>query len=518
MKGAKKGCVKLLLPTEVIKVLEKLLKWHECYLVGGGVRDLFLKRKLSDLDIILPGAEDAFRKISLQDVGAKVNLGEKNGQACYRIIFSKDCMDGIRSSSENLEDVNTYDQFWIDLVTPRSGDLLSDLAARDFTINAMALPLEVIVKMVRGEILFNSIVDDIIDPLQGCKDLNNKILREVSPSLFQEDPLRLWRLWRLAAELGFTPTDMLFKLASQNSHLCQSIPGERIRNELFSLLKAPMSAEALLEVASCGLLENQFPDFKYLKNCLQNGYHYQDVWDHSFQTLIELEKIIVNIAKYFPKAVHQKIIKDWLNSNLNCPIVKLSALFHDIGKPQAKKTSSDGNIHFYGHDQISLSVVKNIAERLRFSSRDNKLLGFLIERHLQIHSIIKGAAFRTQVRFWRKYGEDTVGLVLLGCADMLAKAKVHTHNTSAEAYFTKYIPEFFDIWLNSVQVAVNIKPLLDGKDIMALFNLPPGMQVGYLKESVREAQIEGIITTRFEAIAFAASLLDKPYLKNFGDY
>lgn len=495
-----------MLSRDILQILIELSHFPNSFLVGGGVRDLLLGRKLKDLDFLLPNLDQVLKSVASFKSFTKVILNDKNGHFCYRFVFSQDTAD-INSADPGFKHAD--DRFWLDLVEFQSDNLINELAKRDFTINAIALPLKPLIMYFRDDILFSELKENIIDPYRGTRDLENRMLRAVSKTIFQDDPLRLWRMWRFAAELGFIPTIELIELASDNIDLCSHISGERIRGELFALLQQPDSAEYIISAANTGLLENQFPALSSLKHCFQDKHHYQDVWDHSFQALKELENILCNLSDYFTEGVYRNTIEEWLAIRNNLAILKLSALFHDIGKPQVKVRSADGRVHFYNHEKAGLPKIDAISDRLRLSRKDSDLLLFLVSRHLQIHRIIKGATWRTKARFWKNHGKDVIGLILLASADLLAKRKTSCLANEIESYFATYIPEVFGIWLSKIKDHNRIKPLLDGWEIMDTFGLLTGKQVGFIKEAVLIAQLEGTITTKSEAVKYAASLLDK---------
>jgi poly(A) polymerase len=497
-----------LLP-KLMKVLFSVANIDGIYVVGGAVRDLMLGRNISDIDLVSRDIDKIVSLIDKKMSGKKVILGEKKGQHCIRYIISE--------KNEGCASQNIYAEkalFYIDLVKLNSGLLAQDLNDRDFSINAMALPLKSFVSYLRGECSKDVLKIDIIDPHNGQKDIKKKILREVTSNIFRNDPSRLWRLWRFSAELGFNISGSLNKLAMNDSHLCRYIPGERIRQELIPLLNCPTSADYLIKASHTGMLEQQFPEIKALKGCFQNSkYHHQDVWEHSFQVLFELEKLIYNIERYFTNYDQKLALNKWLAEYSNLAILKLSALFHDIGKPLVRDIQDDGKVCFYNHEKAGLPAVKAIANRLRLSDTEKKLLLFLVERHLQIYDLIEGAALRTKGRFLSSHREDALGLILLGAADLLAKKKTVAIKTKIKTFFSSDAPDFIDIWINKKFDCIHREPVLNGRDIINLFNIKPGPQVGLLKRALWDAQFEGIVTNKEEAIAFIQVLLDE-LLKN----
>lgn len=489
--------------SEIQKALKVLSSFPNAFFVGGGLRNLLIDRVLHDMDLVVEGAEKAALAIADNAKGTLVRWGHEGKGVCFRFVFPfKNVPADERKTANDIPRL-----VWFDITELEGDNIVEDLGRRDFTVNALAVPLGEVLPVLAGDRAINDCVKKtIIDPFSGLADLKKGILREVSGSIFLDDPLRLWRVWRFSAQLGFLPTKSLKQLVSKNAHLCRKVAGERIQAEIFCLLEQPDTGTWLLEAGKYGLVENQFPQMAPMINCIQGGYHHQDVWEHSFQVVLELDDLIKRINDFFPDDV--ALLDDWLSRGNNLPVLKLAALLHDIGKPLVREVDDKNRVRFFGHERAGLGLTKEIAGELKLSARDKALLLFLVKRHFQIQDVVERSSSKTQEKFWREYGMDTAGLFLLGCADLLSKkGRMMSRDRIKEVLFVK-APSFLKKWRERVSPRFEEPSLLDGWDIMDRFGLPPCELVGYLKDSVRDAQLEGRISTSREALDLAEKLLN----------
>lgn len=488
----------------------------QAFLVGGGLRDLLLGRHVFDYDLALSQAREKANKIGSDKKYRMVPLSEKQGQSCYRIIVTG--QDGLPILTEEaiyaFKKVPENLIVTIDLTELYNESICQDLSRRDFTVNAMALPFSILIEDLQVSVNLEKLEEKIIDPHGGLKDLKNGSLKAVSNTIFKDDPARLWRLWRIAAEIGFEPDSFILDLVKEDSHLCLNVAGERVHEEIFCLLEQANSALYLKQAARYGLLENQFPVMKSLRDCSQGIYNKDDVFTHSLAALAALENILSNMEEYFGDSEHRELVEEWIAGKSNLAVLKLSALFHDIGKPEARTEGFNGKVHFYDHEDIALPILEDLAEQLKFSKREKELLLFLVKRHLQIHDIIKKANRQTKLRFWRKYNMDTIGLTLLGMADYLSKNRSQFDLESKKVYLERQIPGFLSLWLSKAKYVIKEKPFLNGEDIKKHFKIKEGPLVGFIKQNVWEAQQDEKIRSREEAWAFAEKIYKQCLLQD----
>jgi poly(A) polymerase len=490
---------------DIMPHLRPLYTMPNCYIVGGSIRDMRLGRTTIDLDIIVAEVESAVEEIKAFTGAATVVLGQNEGFNCYRFNIGR---VSSHSYDQAPEDSNASN-YWFDLSELRNGKLKDDLSKRDFTINAMALPLQVFLDYISGSLSYSEMTAAIIDPHNGQVDLAKRKLRQLHDSLFLDDPLRLWRLWRLAAELAFEPAPGLLDLARRDCSKVVDTAGERVRNEIIMLLSHDNAAYYLACAADCGLLTAQFPVLKELKDCRQGDNNYEDVWQHSLRVVETCDFIIANLDYLWPENQCRLYFERWLKEGTNISILKFAALFHDIGKPETRIVGSDNRIHFYGHEKIGLKAARMSADKVRLSNKEKTLLNLLISKHLQIHDIINKANLRTKARFWRDHQDNVAGLILLGLADLMAKKGPRVDPRKIWLLVTQYIPEFVSIWLDQPEEVEKAMPLLDGNIIMNTFNLTQGELIGKVKDAVWLAQVEGRVNNKDEAMALAQEIIDQ---------
>lgn len=345
---------------EIVKDLEKA--GFEIYLVGGAVRELLMEREVLDWDL----TTSALPEESLA-------ILEKRG------AFLENEFGTVMIPDEKLEviDVTTFrgDEEYKDGRKPSKlewkGSLKEDLARRDFTINAMALEIKAEAK--------------VIDPFNGQKDLENKIIRAVGKAeeRFEEDGLRMMRAIRLGATLGFTIETETLKAIKKSQKVIEKISWERIRDELMKIIGSDWPADGIKLMHGTGLLDYVLPELIKAVGVEQAGHHKTDVFVHSIESL-----------RHCPSKE---------------PLVRLAALLHDVGKPIAYRNTK-GKITFYGHEVVGARLVKKIADRLRLSSDEKELLWILVRWHMFVYNPeMTDKAIR---KFVRRVGKENIARMM----------------------------------------------------------------------------------------------------------
>ena len=382
------------------------------------------------------------------------------------------------------------------------GSIQEDLTYRDFTINAIALKLAQ-VKAGWSQVQF-------IDPLGGIQDLEQRLIRAVSETAFQADPARLLRAFRLAAELGLTIAKDTEALIQRDSPLITKVSGERIRDELGHLLETPKSAEFLRYIDRLGLLDFIFPELTESKGVKQTEGHFRDVFEHSLETVATVERLLQELAQneIFSLAPYSLELKDYFNEEITegrtrISLLKLAALLHDVAKPQAKSIEADGKVRFLGHAKRGAEIASAILERLRFSSKERKMVSKMIEHHLRPGHLSNDDELPTRraiYRYFRDTGEVGIDTLFLSLADHLATqgplldlAKWQKHVQRTQYILSRWFEE---------RSMVSPPKLITGRDLIDKFGLAPGPKIGRILEAVREAQASGEIKTREEALDF----------------
>ena len=463
------------------------------YLVGGTVRDGLLGRPTHDIDLAVGGqAVTLAREFADANGGAFVLLNDEHQVA--RVVLHADGRE------------------WrIDFVALQ-GSLGEDLAARDFTIDAMAVSL--------NESFGGKAGVEVIDPLGGLADLVDERIRSCGENVFQSDPVRMLRAVRLSVTLGFMIDPSTSALIKRDAPLVTEVAGERIRDELARILEIPKAAASVRALDRLGLLLPIIPELRDSKGVVQPPEHYWDVFEHSVETVYFTE-VVLRIPGVTTTA---NIIREvpWnpdVESHFQTPVgaaitrvglIKLAALFHDIAKPETKTVDEKGKMHFFGHPEEGAEKIIAIMKRLRFSSKETEFVEKLVKYHLRpglINGNLELPTKRAVYRYYRDTQPVSVDLLYMNLADYLAARGPLLEIDEWKRYSAKVR----HIYNTRVDEPVVVAPerLVDGNFLMQSLNLTPGPIVGELLEIVREAQAAGEIKTREDAVALSKSELLK---------
>ncbi len=474
----------------------------EAYLVGGSVRDWLLGRASQDLDLAVNGDALALTRALADELkAAYVVLDEEHPTA--RAVLRRP--------------VGTTR--YIDVARWRAETLEGDLAARDFTVNAMAIALR------------DALADPphVVDPLGGQRDLAARRLRAVSPQAFDDDPLRLLRAVRLAAELDFEIDPQTRDWIRERAGRIREPSAERVRDELVRLFAQRDTVRYLRWMDELGLLAPLLPELAACKGVTQPPHlHTWDAFDHSLVTVARLEEVLgaLEVVPEPPadaaEPPHRSLLRaelaDFqaaLQAHLQAELVggrprfvllKLMALLHDVGKPETRSEDEDGAIHFYGHERVGAAMVRRILRRLRFGAREVELGQVIVRHHLRPRWLAKQERIsnRAVYRYFRDTKDAGVDIVLLALADLMAHhPQVDVDELQRQLLVTRRL---LTAYYEERQV-VEPPPLVRGDDLMAEFGLEEGPLIGELLEAIREAQAAGQVSTREEALALAREAL-----------
>jgi poly(A) polymerase len=471
------------------------------YLVGGFIRDALLKRETADIDIAL--AADAL-EIAPRLAGALggrfIRLDEANKMG--RVVVDNKAPSGGR---------------WQLDFSAFEGNIEQDLSRRDFTIDAMAVDL--------GELTKADI--NLIDPFNGRADLKDKIIRAVSGTVFSSDPARLLRAVRLAAELDFTLDSQTEALVKRHALLIAGVAGERVREELLRLLAVPGSGRFLPYFDELGLLTAIFPEMAGTKGVGQPKEHFWDVFAHSLKTVAAVDFILhqgsweyyadqVLAAVPWSEAQAKHFARPVSGGSTRRSLLKLTALLHDVAKPQTKALTEDGRTRFLGHDKEGAAMAADILERLRFSGKEVKLVEIVIKYHMRPGQMSQeGLPTRRAIyRYFRDCGEAGIDILFLSLADHLATRgpSLNPAGWQEHARLVEYVLTKHD----EQEKLVTPAKLVSGHDLIDVFNIKPGHRMGQLLEAVREAQASGEVSTREEALAYVRAKLETEAVNNYG--
>ncbi|HIE16951.1 MAG TPA: HD domain-containing protein [Dehalococcoidia bacterium] len=473
--------------------ISTVLREHDCpaYVVGGFVRDWLLGRETADLDIAVGGdALSVAKEVARVVAGKYVLLDEANGVA--RVVVT-----------ENKQ------PWYLDFAS-FTGSIEDDLARRDFTIDAMAVELS---DLVSGSLC-------LIDPFSGANDLKRKLLRAVSLTIFEQDAARLLRGVRLATELGFSIESETEMLIRGNCGLVRLVSKERLREELVRMLALPGSARLVRYLEALGLLTQLIPEVEAMKGVEQPKEHHWDVFEHSVETMAAVEFLLreapweygregllaitpwsEDFRRYFDQVVSSGSTRRLL--------LKLGGLLHDIAKPVTKTIDDTGRIRFLGHTKQGAAMATAILERLRFSSREVRLVESLVYHHLRPVQMTSDdlPTSRAIYRYFRDTEGAGIDILFLALADYLATwgPRLDFEEWREHNRLISYILE------EHLRQEVKTAPvkLVDGHDLMDIFGLKPGRLLGELLAEVHEAQATGEVSTREEAIEIVRNKLEK---------
>jgi len=462
----------------------------DVYLVGGALRDVLLGRPVGDIDLALSGAVEFARRVAERLDGTFVPLHEDFATA--RVVVNA------KHAQQRRE---------LDFAELRGPDIVADLRARDFTVDACAW-------------LVTSTSSELLDPCGGLDDLDSGIIRAISRDNLAADPLRCLRAFRLAAELDFAiePTTLgwIGELAPQIS----DVAGERVGAELMRLLAADGAVAVLRQMDEVGLLEQILPEIKAARGVRQGGHHHLDVWGHSLLTAQEMEKTISAPEGLLPGA--GPYVAEYVSSAERRAGLKLAALLHDLGKPGTKTVDEQGHPWFRGHEEEGAKLARGVARRLRLTRRTREMLGRLIVRHLRplnlvemaIHNIDEEGQPPRQAltlsairRLMRQVEPDGVGVLMLALADLRAcqgPATDPVQRQRAAVLIDQMLVRYFE-WADKQAV----EPLLTGQDLIDELGLEPGPDFRVILEEIEDARADGIVTTRQEALKLARRLAEQ---------
>ncbi len=460
------------------------------YLVGGFLRDQLLGRTRHPVNLdfaIASGALMVGQELAAHLRGTYICLDEATRTS--RVVVSR--------GEGHIE---------LDLADFRGRTLEDDLAKRDFTINAMAVALEDWPAAPTREWAAR-----LIDPLQGRRDLAERRLRACFPETFVDDPVRILRAFRFAVELSVTLEPSLTALMASASSGLSRIAGERLREELFAILQTDRASWALSQLNEVGALDVLFPELVPGRGIEQGGYHHLDVLNHQLEAVAQCDRMLVDLAE-FSRALRAPLAaylaQDVVERRSRQALVKLGALYHDVGKPATRRIKDDGEIWFIGHEQFGAELTDAMATRLRLSNREAEMIRRLVLFHLRPGHLSREPQLtrRAIFRFFRDVGEDGPACLLMWWADRLATRGPASHLDQIDQQRAR-LEELLGAYFFKPEEAIRPSRLLDGRQLMEALSLTPGPVVGELLRAIEEAQAEGRLHNRQEALALARQLL-----------
>jgi len=481
----------LTFPALLERVRSTLTGQGEVYLVGGAVRDACLQRLAIDLDFVAAG--DGI------DLGQHVARGLR---ADFYPLDPERRVGRVLIESEGR-------RHSLDFASLRGASLADDLAARDFTVNAMAVAL--------------SHPSVLIDPLGGLNDLRSSVLRACSPDALRDDPLRSLRAVRLAVQFEFRIHPATRELIRASASALPQVAVERMRDELMRILAGPRVAAALRVLQSLGLLALVVPETAGLERVSQPPPHVHDVWNHTLLLVDRLETLLGVLAPQadedasadltlglaslrlgrFRERLQAHLARTLSGGRPVRGLTFLAALMHDVGKPETGKLGAEGEMHFAGHDRVGAEWTEHRAAQLHLSNVEAEYLGCIVQHHMrpQLLAREKALSRRAIYRFFAATGECGVDVCLVALADLLAiYGPTLDHDAWAEMLDT--VRDLLESYFEHRTERIDPPLLISGDDLMQALELRPGPHVGALLQALREAQAAGEVSTRAAAIEF----------------
>ncbi|MCQ2342408.1 MAG: CCA tRNA nucleotidyltransferase [Paludibacteraceae bacterium] len=429
----------------------------ECYVIGGWVRDLILHRPSNDIDIVTIG-----RGIELAEAVAK-HLGKHAHLSVFRTYGTAQ----VKWHDIELEFVGARrESYRHDSRNPivEDGTLEEDQNRRDFTINAMAICLN---KARYGELL---------DPFDGMYDLEECTIRTpLDPDItFSDDPLRMMRAVRFAAQLGFTLDDETFDAIARNKDRINIITRERIVDELNKIMGSIRPSIGWKLLDSTGLLPLIFPEIADLKGIvIKEGKGHKDIFLHTLQVLDNVAVKSDNL---------------WL---------RWAALLHDIGKPKSKAWDEQAGWTFRNHNYIGAKMIPRIFKKMKMPQNEKMdYIVKMVDLHMRPINLIEDTVTDSAVRrLLFEAGDDIDDLMLLCDADITSRnaEKVERFHKNYELVRQKMVE------LEERDRIRNFQPPVRGDEIMEILHLEPCSIVGELKQKIKDAILDGIIPNEYEA-------------------
>lgn len=442
---------------------------RECYVVGGYVRDIMLRRPSTDVDFVTVGSGiEVASEVARRLKGSHLSVFRNYGTAQVKRRSVELEFVGARKESYHRESRNPVVE---------DGTLDDDIARRDFTVNAMALCVNA------GRF------GELIDRYNGIDDLRRGLIRTpLDPDVtFSDDPLRMMRAIRFATQLGFEIVDETFNAIRRNARRIEIISKERVADELMKIMRSPQPSRGWQLLFRSGLLKIIFPELAALRGIdVVNGVGHKDNFFHTMAVLDNVAAQTDNV---------------WL---------RWAALLHDIAKPVTKRWDDKLGWTFHGHNAVGAKMVPRIFRRMKLPMNEHmKYVQKLVELHMRpialVEEIVTDSAVR---RMLFDAGDDVDDLMTLCSADITSKnqMKVERFRRNYELVKQKMVE------LEERDRIRNFQPPVDGIEIMQTFGLGECREVGIIKEHIKNAILDGEIPNDHEAardlmLRFAASTL-----------
>ena len=436
----------------------------ECYVVGGYVRDIFLQRPSNDIDVVVVGSGIAVAQALKEQLGKKAFLSVFKNFGTAQVKFRQ------KGGKEvEVEFVGARkESYQRDSRKPivEDGTLADDQNRRDFTINALAICLN------------SERFGELVDPFDGIYDMEDGIIRTpLDPDItFSDDPLRMLRCIRFATQLNFFIDSETFAALERNRERIKIISGERVQEELNKILRTTTPSKGFIDLHRCGLLQLILPELANL-DIVEKGPDGRAHKNNFYHTL----EVLDNVAKHSDNL--------WL---------RWAALLHDIGKPKSKRWEGQQGWTFHNHNFIGAKMVPELFRRLKLPlDMKMKYVQKLVDLHMRpiviADEVVTDSAVR---RLINDAGDDIDDLMTLCEGDITSKNEVRKRQFLEN--FRMVREKLVD--LKERDFKRLLQPVIDGNEIMQMFNLKPSQEVGRLKEALKNAVLDNVVPNEREPL------------------
>ncbi len=470
--------------SEALDAARRGLAGERAWLVGGAVRDRLLGRPTSDFDVVVDADPARAARAVARAAGGAASFALSEEFGSWRVVA--------RNRSWQL-----------DVEPLRGGSIEADLAQRDFSINAIAQPLA-------GE--------ELIDPLDGARDLDAGLLRMASPAAFSSDALRVLRLVRMSVELGLRAEPDTERRAREHVLELTTVSPERVFMELRRIVAAPAPRDGLELLDELGALAVVLPELTATKGVEQNRYHHLDVYGHTLEVLDQTAALaapdgserarVLELEDAAGAELDALLAEPLADELTRAQALRWGALLHDAAKPLTREVRAPGgHVTFFGHDVRGAELAREVLGRLRASERLRAHVAALARHHLDLGFLVhrpQPLARRTVFAYLRGCSPVEVDVTLLSVADRLAtrgdraEESIEAHLALARAMLGEALR-----W----RADGPPRPLLRGDELADELGIPEGPRLGELLDGLAAAQFAGEVRTRSDAVVLARKLL-----------
>ncbi len=463
------------------------------WLVGGAVRDHLLRRDCHDLDFAVQGESRSLAR----------RVADRLGGAYFDLDPARDAGRVLHRTADGV-------RWRLDFSRLRRDSIEQDLTERDFTLNAIALDLHQ--------------AGHWLDPTGGAKDLKDRRVRTCTPASIPSDPVRALRAVRLAALLSFQMDSATIDQVRCAHGQIGRVSPERVRDEAVRMMELTRPSTAIRLLDQLGLMPDVFPEVDGLRGLQQPPQHDYEALEHTLAVLDHVCELLAVLAPRPDEELTADLTLGWVALRLGRfrqaldkhlgrvlagerairHLLLLAALYHDVGKARTQSVDDDGKVRFLGHEAIGAEMAAAWAQRMRFSRLEADRLRTVVANHMRPGQLEKSLPIsrRAIYRYYRQLGDAGVEVVLLSLGDFLGK---HAPPPPQDAWAGRLntARELLEGLYERTAEVVDPPRLIDGVQLMTALGLLPGRKVGILLEAIREAQAEGKVSTRQEALDLA---------------